>query len=172
MYRVRLLKYHGITPIIVFDGGPLPAKKGTEVERAAWVRRVLIIPSRCWHIRHESSRREFHSGQANALAAQGRHREARDHYTKCVDITPEMALQLIKVCKSPSWDRSCTDCLGMDQALKAENVDYVVAPYEADAQMAFMEREGLVDGIITEDSDMLVFGCRSVRIWSVRFRIS
>jgi exonuclease-1 len=52
----------------------------------------------------------------------------------------------------------------MDQALKAENVDYVVAPYEADAQMAFMEREGLVDGIITEDSDMLVFGCRSVRI--------
>lgn len=53
----------------------------------------------------------------------------------------------------------------MDQALKAENVDYVVAPYEADAQMAFMEREGLVDGIITEDSDMLVFGCRSVRIY-------
>lgn len=35
MYRVRLLKYHGITPIIVFDGGPLPAKKGTETERAA-----------------------------------------------------------------------------------------------------------------------------------------
>lgn len=48
------------------------------------------------------------------------------------------------------------------QALKAENVDYIVAPYEADAQMAFMEREGLVDGIITEDSDMLVFGCRNV----------
>lgn len=45
-------------------------------------------------------------------------------------------------------------------------MDYVVAPYEADAQMAFMEREGLVDGIITEDSDMLVFGCRNVRIQS------
>lgn len=50
----------------------------------------------------------------------------------------------------------------LGQALKAENVDYIVAPYEADAQMAFMEREGLVDGIITEDSDMLVFGCRNV----------
>jgi exonuclease-1 len=57
----------------------------------------------------------------------------------------------------------------MNQALKAENVDYVVAPYEADAQMAFMEREGLVDGIITEDSDMLVFGCRSVRNWKYAF---
>jgi exonuclease-1 len=59
----------------------------------------------------------------------------------------------------------------MDQALKAENVDYVVAPYEADAQMAFMEREGLVDGIITEDSDMLVFGCRSVSTQSTRVRM-
>jgi exonuclease-1 len=53
--------------------------------------------------------------------------------------------------------------------LKAENVDYIVAPYEADAQMAFMEREGLVDGIITEDSDMLVFGCRNVRQTKSRF---
>lgn len=34
MYRVRLLRHHGITPFIVFDGGPLPAKKGTEVSRA------------------------------------------------------------------------------------------------------------------------------------------
>lgn len=38
---------------------------------------------------------------------------------------------------------------------------YIVAPYEADAQMAYLERVGLVDGIITEDSDLLVFGCRN-----------
>lgn len=39
---------------------------------------------------------------------------------------------------------------------------YVVAPYEADAQLAYLERSGLVDGIITEDSDLLVFGCKNV----------
>ena len=39
---------------------------------------------------------------------------------------------------------------------------YVVAPYEADAQMAYLERISLVDGIITEDSDLLVYGCRKV----------
>jgi hypothetical protein len=35
--------------------------------------------------------------RAQALEGQGRFRDARDLYTKCVDITPEMALQLIKV---------------------------------------------------------------------------
>ncbi len=34
MYRVRMLRYHGITPNVVFDGGPLPAKRGTEDSRA------------------------------------------------------------------------------------------------------------------------------------------
>ena len=44
------------------------------------------------------------------------------------------------------------------QALKAENIDYVVAPYEADAQLYFLEKAGIVDGLITEDSDLLVYG--------------
>ena len=48
------------------------------------------------------------------------------------------------------------------QALKAENIPYVVAPYEADAQLAYLERTGIVDGILTEDSDLLVFGCQNV----------
>lgn len=38
----------------------------------------------------------------------------------------------------------------------------MVAPYEADAQLCYLEREGFVDGVITEDSDLLVFGCRQV----------
>lgn len=37
-----------------------------------------------------------------------------------------------------------------------------MAPYEADAQLAYLERIGAVDGIITEDSDLLVFGCKNV----------
>ena len=50
----------------------------------------------------------------------------------------------------------------MYQALRAENVQFIVAPYEADAQLVYLERIGLVDGIITEDSDLLVFGARNV----------
>lgn len=77
MHRVRLLRHHGITPYLVFDGGPLPAKQGTEAER--------------------KQRRDENLARANALAAQGKHSQAREYYVKCVDVTPQMAYQLIKV---------------------------------------------------------------------------
>ncbi len=43
-------------------------------------------------------------------------------------------------------------------------IDFVVAPYEADAQLAYLEKIGLIQAIITEDSDLLVFGCKRVSI--------
>lgn len=41
-------------------------------------------------------------------------------------------------------------------------VRYVVAPYEADAQLGFLARNGHVDAVITEDSDIILFGCTRV----------
>lgn len=46
--------------------------------------------------------------------------------------------------------------------MRAQGILYVVAPYEADAQLFYLESIGLVDGILTEDSDLLVFGGKSV----------
>jgi exonuclease-1 len=37
-----------------------------------------------------------------------------------------------------------------------------VAPYEADAQMAYMVQTGLADFAITEDSDLIAYGCPRV----------
>lgn len=48
------------------------------------------------------------------------------------------------------------------QALAAAGVEFIVAPYEADAQMAYLAKRGLVDFVITEDSDLLVYGCPQV----------
>ncbi|KAL1672994.1 PIN domain-like protein [Schizophyllum commune] len=76
MHRVRMLRHNGAEPYIDFDGGPLPAKKGTENERR--------------HKREESVAR------ANMLAARGKYSQVRDHYLKCVDVTSEMAYQAIK----------------------------------------------------------------------------
>lgn len=38
-------------------------------------------------------------------------------------------------------------------------IEVIVAPYEADAQIAYMVREGIADVGISEDSDLLVYGC-------------
>jgi hypothetical protein len=39
-----------------------------------------------------------------------------------------------------------------------------VAPYEADAQLAYLERTGKISLIISEDSDLIAFGCKRVRL--------
>ncbi len=79
MQRVRLLRHYGIHPYIVFDGGRLPAKRGTEEERRR--------------------RRTENLARANALAGEGKHTQAREYFSKCIDVTAEMAFQLIKVCR-------------------------------------------------------------------------
>uniref|UniRef100_G1Q9K3 Exonuclease 1 n=1 Tax=Myotis lucifugus TaxID=59463 RepID=G1Q9K3_MYOLU len=48
------------------------------------------------------------------------------------------------------------------QAARAQGVDCLVAPYEADAQLAYLNKAGIVQAIVTEDSDLLAFGCKKV----------
>ena len=66
---------------------------------------------------------------------------AHKMFAVAVDITPEMAYMLVQVAI-------------------AMNVVYVVAPYEADAQLAYMYFKGYASVIITEDSDLLAFGVK------------
>ena len=47
-------------------------------------------------------------------------------------------------------------------ALQARNIDCIVAPYEADAQLAFLAKAGYVTLVISEDSDLTLFGCDNV----------
>ncbi|KAH8426846.1 putative exonuclease [Aspergillus melleus] len=75
------------------------------------------------------------------LQRKGRTAEAYQELQKAVDVTPLMARQLI-------------------EELKKMKVQYVVAPYEADAQLVYLERQGIINGIISEDSDLLVFGAK------------
>mmetsp|Transcript_13767 Transcript_13767/g.39544 ORF Transcript_13767/g.39544 Transcript_13767/m.39544 type:complete len:925 (+) Transcript_13767:230-3004(+) len=43
-------------------------------------------------------------------------------------------------------------------ALQSECIPYLVAPYEADGQLGYLARTGLVDMIVTEDSDLMACG--------------
>lgn len=121
MHRVRMLQHFGVTPFLIFDGDYLPSKAKTEDERA--------------------KRREESKKAGMELLSAGRPSQAYLEFQKAVDVTPEMARQLI-------------------DKLRKAGVQYIVAPYEADAQMVYLERKGIVDGILSEDSDLLVFGAK------------
>ncbi|KAH0552950.1 hypothetical protein GP486_006853 [Trichoglossum hirsutum] len=53
------------------------------------------------------------------------------------------------------------------QLLQLFGFPFVVAPGEAEAECALLQREGIVDAVLSEDVDTLMFGCeRSMRNWS------
>jgi exonuclease-1 len=46
--------------------------------------------------------------------------------------------------------------------LRKINIEFIVAPYEADAQLAYLCKINRISAVITEDSDLLCFGCPNV----------
>ena len=60
---------------------------------------------------------------------------------------------------SPQLAKAVIDQLLLEYKNK---IEVIVAPYEADSQLAYLNRTGYVDFIISEDSDLLVFGAPCV----------
>lgn len=99
------------------------------------------LPSKAITEQERVSRREESRKVGLQLYHAGRKAEAYRELQNAIDITPTMARQLIG-------------------ELKRENIPYLVAPYEADAQLTYLESKGIIDAIISEDSDLLVFGAK------------
>ncbi|XP_055827124.1 exonuclease 1 isoform X1 [Solanum dulcamara] len=92
-------------------------------------------------------RRKTNRDQAMLKLKKGNVSGAIELFQRAVSVTPSMAHQLIQI-------------------LKSENIEFVVAPYEADAQLAYLsnleeEKNGIV-AVISEDSDLLAYGCPAV----------
>ena len=88
--------------------------------------------------RHQ--RREAARQDGLRLLQQGHAEEAYKQLGKAIDVTTEIAYAVLL-------------------ALKDRDVECIVAPYEADAQLAHLCREGYVQAVISEDSDLMVYKC-------------
>ena len=78
--------------------------------------------------------------EGKKLYSQGKMAEALFHFRQAASVSEDMIRSLL-------------------QMLISMRIAYIVAPYEADAQMAYLCRTGMVDAVITEDSDLMCFRC-------------
>jgi exonuclease-1 len=99
------------------------------------------LPSKAGTEKDRRERRKEGKRLGLELLKVGKTAQAHLELQKSVDVTPDMARMFI-------------------EELKYHNIQYVVAPYEADSQMAYLERKGIIDGVLSEDSDLLVFGVK------------
>eukprot|EP00049_Salpingoeca_infusionum_P012356 m.225641 g.225641 ORF g.225641 m.225641 type:complete len:316 (-) comp15161_c0_seq16:1808-2755(-) len=101
------------------------------------------LPSkRGTEVERKQSRRANHE-LGLALLRAGKRSRAVEKFQKSIDITPEIAHKLVLACREQGFE-----C--------------IVAPFEADAQLAHLYHTGYVKAVITEDSDLLVYGCKRV----------
>lgn len=105
----------------------------SSLEASGWIINSHFAPSS----RKEAKRK------AEQLLAEGKVSEARQQMQRAVNITHDMALEFIKECRK-------------------RNIDCIVAPYEADGQLAFLSINDIAQYIITEDSDLVLFGCKRI----------
>ncbi|GAW79389.1 exonuclease I [Plasmodium gonderi] len=84
------------------------------------------------------------------------------------------AHEIIKKVKNPRSNetvlKKCIQALSVSKDIintvinfcKQKNIDYIISPYEADAQLSYLCRMGYISCVISEDSDLLVYGCPRV----------
>ncbi|CAH2354125.1 exodeoxyribonuclease 1 [[Candida] railenensis] len=98
------------------------------------------LPTKADTAKERRLKREEAKAKADALVRSGNKKLAWKEFMKAAGVTPQMAKSIML-------------------ELDIRKVKYVVAPYEADPQMVYLEKCGIVDGILSEDSDLLIFGC-------------
>ncbi|KEG01621.1 exonuclease I, putative [Plasmodium vinckei vinckei] len=86
----------------------------------------------------------------------------------------EEALEIIKKVKHPRSNelviKKCIQAISVSKEIiqsvinfcKKKNIYYIISPYEADAQLSYLCRMGFISCAISEDSDLLVYGCPRV----------
>ncbi|GMP32969.1 hypothetical protein CsSME_00006494 [Camellia sinensis var. sinensis] len=105
------------------------------------------IPCKATTENERHRRRKANRDLAMEKLKEGNFNAASELFQRAVSITPSTAHQLIQI-------------------LRSENIEFVVSPYEADAQLAYLssleaEKGGIV-AVISEDSDLLAYGCPAV----------
>ncbi|KAH9385485.1 exonuclease 1 [Nematocida major] len=93
--------------------------------------------------RRRRERKQEVQAKLEALLRRGKMAEAKPLMGRCLKVDEAMVNHLI-------------------EALKKIGVPHMIAPYEADPQLVYLEKHGHIDCIATEDSDLIVYGAKRI----------
>lgn len=132
--RIDVLQRNGLIPTLVFDGNATPLK--TEIKK---LRKA---------IKDDNKKKGQEIRDVDS--------DSDINYSDNEHVDNEGTFKKPKQCYIP--DRSKI----LKWLTDERKVDFIVAPYEADAQLAYLANNGIVDAVVTEDSDLVAFGCPNV----------
>ena len=139
MERTNRFLVLSIRPLLVFDGRRLPGKRRTDDARA---RARTTAQAQVESMLDEQQREDLSNGLLSIDVDEKTMKAAA-----CV--TDELVTAVIN-------------------ELRKMGLAYVKAPFEADAQLAYLAKTGIAQWVISEDADMLVYGCPRVLL-NVRY---
>ena len=132
--RIKYYMSNGILPVFVFDGDPPDAKRNTIQKRHDNKERL--------YVRIEELRN---------LETMAKTDEEKKNFT---DEITRVSSQIIRIKKS-----HITEC---KELLEKSGIPYCTAPDDAEKYCAFLQKNGLVDYTVTDDTDAMTFGCEKI----------
>ena len=130
--RVKFYLTNGILPVFVFDGLPIEAKKKTIEKRNVNKEKL--------YVRLEELRSKI--------------TETEEDKTEIKQEIEKVSSQIITIKKHHIEE--------VKELLSLSGIPYCNAPDDAEKFCAFLEKNGIVDYTITDDTDALTFGCRKI----------
>uniref|UniRef100_A0A7S3PVU5 XPG-I domain-containing protein n=2 Tax=Chaetoceros debilis TaxID=122233 RepID=A0A7S3PVU5_9STRA len=142
--------------IVVLDGGSPPIKKATVDSRKQL--RANAAQQRDELVSHHNTRASGKSAGKNKNDAHGgigNTLDARSHLSNHQKISAaKRAGATSRIIYSALVD-------SIFHILREKQIAFLVAPYEADGQLAIMNNQSLIDYVISEDSDLIPYGCNA-----------
>lgn len=140
--RIKFYLMNGILPVFIFDGVPPEAKKVTLVKRQAAKEKMYM---RLEELRAKEPETEEES--------------------KATEEEIQKILSQIIVIKKSHVDES-------KELLEKAGIPYCTAPEDAEKYCAFLQKNGLVDYTVTDDTDATTFGCPFILKTSINKNIT
>lgn len=131
--RIKFYMSNGILPVFVFDGYPPDAKKNTIQKR------------------HDNKEKLY--VRIEELRILEDKAETEDKIAILAEID-KISSQIIRIKKS-----HITECKDL---LEKSGIPYCTAPDDAEKYCAFLQKNGIVNYTVTDDTDALTFGCDKI----------